>query len=293
MIERLKSLARESLPSSIYGPLRARRVRRLVTGYEPRAVEHVYAGHHLRIRLEDPLAEGWYDRDWPEPAEIRELRKGRLRRGALVFDLGAHQGVVALILARIVEERGTVVAVEAEPHNARVARHNVRANNAPNVVVLDAAVGSMPGRLCFTESLNGCVAPFDRPGTIEVDALTVDGLADAYGRPDVVLVDVEGYEEHVLAGASATIAAAKTDFLIELHSAATLRAAGSTAADVLAHFKNRPFELAIAMADDTVPGVDSSELLTDWQPVPVNVHASGRRSFVIARPTGAVAIPGS
>lgn len=286
MIERLKSVAREVLPTSIYGPLRARRIYRLITAYEPRTVEHVYAGHRLRIRLEDPLAEGWYDRDWLEPAEIAELRKGRLRRGALVFDVGAHQAIVALILARIVGDGGTVVAVEAEPHNARVAQRNVRENDARNVVVLDAAVGSTTGRLSFTESLNGHVATPGRPGAIDVDALTVDALAAAHGRPDVVLVDVEGYEAHVLAGATATIAAAATDFLIELHSAELLGAAGSTPDDVLGHFEGKPFEVAIALADDTVPGMASSDLLTGWQPASAKVHASGRRCFVIARAAG-------
>jgi len=282
----MKSAARELLPTSIYGPLRARHISRLVTGYSSRIVEHVYAGHRLRIHLEDPLAEGWYDRDWAEPAEITELRRGRLRPGALVFDVGAHQAVVALILARIVGDAGTVVAVEAEPHNAKIAQRNVEQNEAGNVVVVDAAIGSATGRLSFTESLNGHVAPEGHPGAIKVDALTVDALAATHGRPDVVLVDVEGYEEQVLAGAGATIAGAATDFLIELHSAELLGAAGSTADAVLAHFHGKPFELAIALADDTVPGLDSSELLTTWQPGDANIHASGRRCFVVARPTG-------
>ncbi len=286
MTERLKSIVRCLLPTSIYGPLRARRVSRLVSGYRPRTVEHDYAGHRLRIHLEDPLAEGWYDRDWLEPAEITELRKGRLRRGAHVLDIGAHQAVVALILARIVGREGAVVAVEAEPHNVRVAQRNVQANDASNVHVLGAAVGSKPGRLYFTESLNGSVAPHGRPGAIEVDALTVDGLADMHGRPDVVLVDVEGYEAHVLAGASATIEAATTDFLIELHSAELLDAAGSSASDVLAHFEGSPFEIAVALADDTVPGLDSSQLITGWRPASANLHRSGRRCFVIARAAG-------
>lgn len=291
MIERLKSVARELLPTSIYAPLRARHIYRLITAYEPRTVEHVYAGHRLRIHLEDPLAEGWYDRDWLEPAEITEMRRGRLGDGALVFDVGAHQAVVALILARIVGEAGTVVAVEAEPHNARIAQRNVQENDARNVVVLDAAVGSKTGRLSFTESLNGHVAAAGHPGAIEVDALTVDALAAAHGRPDVVLVDVEGYEEHVLAGATATIAAAATDFLIELHSAELLGAAGSTADDVLGHFEGRPYELAVALADDTVPGLASSDLLTAWQPASAKIHSSGRRCFVIARAAGDTATP--
>ncbi|MGH2898717.1 MAG: FkbM family methyltransferase, partial [Solirubrobacteraceae bacterium] len=193
VIEGIKTIARRTLPTSMYGPLRARRVRRFIASYEPRTVRHDYAGFALLVRLEDPLGEGWYDRDWDEPAEISQLRGGRLRTGAAVFDIGAHQGIVALILARIVGERGRVIAVEAEPHNVRVARNNVAANEIRNVTILHAAVGATNGTLSFIESLNGRVAPRGRPGAIDVPATTVDAIAVEYGHTDVVLIDVEGF----------------------------------------------------------------------------------------------------
>jgi FkbM family methyltransferase len=111
-------------------------------------------GEELRVSLQDPLAQGWYDHDWGDQAEIDALRRGRLRPGARVFDLGAHQGIVALVLARIVGEAGEVVAVEAERHNVRVAEENVRLNNATNMRIVHAAAADAPGRLLFSESLN-------------------------------------------------------------------------------------------------------------------------------------------
>ncbi len=284
VIQQMKSLARNRLPASIYGRIRARRVHGFVKGFEPRTVEHDYGGFPLRIHLEDPLAQGWYDCDWDEPAEIAELRNGRLHPGARVLDIGAHQGVLALILARIVGPEGHVVAVEAEPHNAAVAQRNAEENGARNVSVLHAAAGATNGTLSFTEGLNGRVAPQGSPGAIEVPSLTVDELVRRSGLPDVVLVDVEGYEAHVLAGASATIATAATDFFIELHAVGTLAAAGSTPDDVLRCFADKPFDVSVALVDDTPPGLNTSGLLTGWEDVSSMLHQKGRRCFVLARP---------
>lgn len=282
MIEGLKTIARRTLPVGIYGPMRARRVRRYIDRYESRIVEHDYAGFRLRVHLEDPLADGWYDRDWDVPAEIAQLRKGRLRAGATVFDIGAHQGVVGLILTRIVGESGHVVAVEAERHNALVAQRNAAANLAGNMTVVHAAAGATSGVLSFTESLNGHVAPRGRAGAIDVRATTVDAMASDHGHPDVVFIDVEGFESHVLSGAASTISTGRTDFFVELHGAAALEAAGSTAADVMSHFAEHAFEISVAIADDTPPGLGSADLSSRWQGVESGLHAHGRRCFVVA-----------
>ena len=149
MIRQLKALARRILPSSLLGRIRARRLRGLVGRFTPRVVRHTYGGHDLTLRLTDPLAVGWYDHDWPDLPALRFLREVRPRIGATVFDLGAHHGVVALMLSRAVGPTGKVVAVEANPHNAAAAAENARLNAAENVVVRCAAIADEPGTLTF------------------------------------------------------------------------------------------------------------------------------------------------
>ena len=61
-----KASLKAVLPARIYGPLRARRVRREVERYSPRTVRHSYGGVELTVRLQDgtplllekPLGEG-------------------------------------------------------------------------------------------------------------------------------------------------------------------------------------------------------------------------------------------
>lgn len=282
----LKAHVSTLVPASIHARVRTRRIRRYVRDFESTTVTHDYAGFRLTLHLHDPLAQGWYDRDWEEPVEIAEMRNGRLRPGARVLDVGAHQGVVALILSRIVGDSGSVIAIEAEPHNARVADLNAQANSADNITVIHAAANSKSGTLAFAESLNGHVSTGARDGAVEVPAVAIDDIVDREGHPDVVLIDVEGYEAHVLEGASKLIAAGCSDFCIEVHGAATLRSVGSTARDVLGYFTDGDYDMLVAITDDTPPGLGIRELATEWRPITSadDTDALGRRFFFVARP---------
>lgn len=213
-----KILARRLLPATLYRLYRRWRVARLVTDYTTRQVTHTYGDVTLTIELPDGLAEGWYDHDWCALPELERLHAHGLRPGARVFDLGAHQGIVALMLADIVGPAGQVIAVEAEPHNARAADRNRALNDAHNVEVIHAAAAESPGSVLFAEGLNGHVEDGgSRWGKVAVPAVTVDHLAARFGLPDVVLIDVEGFEAHVLAGARETIATGQVAFLVEVH----------------------------------------------------------------------------
>src|SRR5215211_6728499 len=101
--------------------------------FERRVVRHRYHGRDLWMQLADPVGESWYDLDYPEVPEIAFLAEHRLRPGAVVFDIGAHQGLYAALLAAEVAPDGRVVAVEANEFNADVAVTNMHLNGIENV----------------------------------------------------------------------------------------------------------------------------------------------------------------
>lgn len=243
----VKKLARRLLPHPLYRAYRKRKVASLIAAYPTREVTHTYGNHRLRIRLADPLAEGWYDHDWAEPTAISFLRERQvLSEGASVFDLGAHQAVIALMLAREVGEQGRVLAIEAEPHNARMALANRDLNEASNLTVLHAAGAASAGTISFAEGLNGQIDEHTSTGNVEVAAVTIDGLAQDYGVPQLVMIDVEGYEGHVLDGAVTTLAAGASTFLVEIHE--ELADFGGSAAEIVDRFAR--FERFVAVEDD-------------------------------------------
>jgi FkbM family methyltransferase len=265
---RAKQVARRVLPHSAYRLYRRRKVARLVARYPVRVVEHTYGTQQLTIQLTDPLAEGWYDHDWPEPREIRFLRgRGVLVPGATVFDVGAHQAVVALILAAEVGERGRVIAVEAEPHNARAAVANRDLNRATNLEVVHAAAGSAVGVLMFAEGLNGHVERTTQ-GNVAVRAVTIDELAFEYGWPDLVYLDVEGFEGEALCGAARVLERRQTSLFVELHE--TLPDYGYAPDDIVRKLEG--FDLYVA------PEADDA----DFAPAPATLPPG--RQFLIAMP---------
>jgi FkbM family methyltransferase len=233
LISNVKKNARRVIPTRIWGRLRMLRLRHTVRTYRERTVTHRYGGLRLSVVIADPLAEGWYDHDWPELDEIAFLKRHKLIKGAVAFDIGAHQGVVALMLSDAVGPTGKVVAVEALPHNARMACRNRDLNGASQLVVEAAAVSDQCGELRFNEGLNGQVEDGSGAwGEVRVPALTVDELARRHGRPDVLFIDVEGYELSALRGAGQTFRS-KPDCFIEMHVGVGLEKFGGSTGEIV------------------------------------------------------------
>lgn len=241
-----KSYAKAILPRRIWTKLRVARVQWGIRHYKTRLVQHTYGSFPLDIWLADPMAQGWYDHDWPELAEIELLKRYRLRPGARIFDLGAHQCVVALMLAKIVGPGGRVVALEANPHNATIARRNRDLNDAPQLEIVEAAVAEKSGTLYFNHGLNGNVDDGTGEwGRQEVKSLSVDDLAAVYGIPDLLFIDVEGFEAKVLEGAAQTLRH-RPDCFVEVHVGCGLETFGYCAESVLSFFSSEEYRLFVA-----------------------------------------------
>jgi FkbM family methyltransferase len=197
--------------------------------------EHSYAGLRLKVHIGDPMARGWYDHDWPPQTEIELLREHGLRPGARVFDIGAHQGVVALLLAHRVGPSGEVLAVEALPHNARVCEINCTLNGARNIRTVHAAISDRPGTVQLALDFNAQVCHGESmTRTVPVPAVTVDELSRQHGMPDLLFIDVEGYECHALRGAQQTLAQHPVCF-IEVHAGCGLELSGGSIAELFTH----------------------------------------------------------
>jgi FkbM family methyltransferase len=220
-------------------------MRLILARFRPYLAEHEYAGVRLKVQIADPLARGWYDHPWGRLPEVDLLRSAGLLPGARVFDVGAHQGIVAMILARHVGPSGEVIAVEALSHNARICEVNRELNDMRRLRVEAAAIADRPGELEVVIDLNAQFC--HRASTItttKVRAVTIDDLADKYGPPDILFIDVEGYECHALRGA-ARVLARSPDCYVEIHRGCGLELAGGTLSDVFTFFPSDRYALHV------------------------------------------------
>jgi FkbM family methyltransferase len=215
----IRGAANLVLPQSVANRIRLAGYRWTLRRFRPYQVRRSRAGHEFDLWISDPTAKSWYDRDVAEiPCEMSFLSQYRLRSGATVFDCGAFQCLIAMILARLVGATGKVVAVEPGPHNYEAAIRNCRLNDARNVEVINAAVSDNAAPVEFNCRANGQVDDGSGAwGRVSVPSVSVDELARRYGPPDVLFVDVEGFESKVLRGATDTLSRYRPDCFFEMH----------------------------------------------------------------------------
>ena len=258
----IRAMKRRVAPSRVYTSLMRWARRRCLTGVHPlpRKARHTYGGFPLEILLNDELGARWYDHDLPELPEIALLKQHQLQPGACVFNLGAHQGVVALMLANAVGPRGKVVAVEAIPYNVRIAEVNRALNHAMHVKTIHVAVADRCGVLAFDEGLVGQVHDGSAlRSKVEVPARTIDDLAREFGRPDVLFIDVEGYECHALRGAEQTLRS-RPDCFIEVHVGTGLEKFGGSVGEILSFFPRHCYDLFQAVEEQNAGRFEAFQL---------------------------------
>lgn len=138
------------------------------------------------------------------------------RSAERAWDIGAHHGYYTVGLAGVVPE---VVAFEPFPASAQRIRTNV-ALNAVDAAVHEVAVADRVGRaellLSTGGSQNHSIVGHNPSGeVVDVEATTLDALAEELGVPDFVKMDVEGAELRVFRGAARLLGHRKTTFLFE------------------------------------------------------------------------------
>jgi FkbM family methyltransferase len=148
-----------------------------------------------------------------------------VKRGDLVFDVGAHVGDRIASFRRL---GARVVAVEPQPPVARMLR--LLYGRDRQVSIERVAVGRSAGTLTLrvnvanptvsTASDEFVQAAADAPGwtgqrwtkTLNVPVTTLDALIARHGAPAFVKIDVEGFEAEALAGLSRPVAALSFEF---------------------------------------------------------------------------------
>lgn len=130
-----------------------------------------------------------------------------VRSGMTIFDIGANIGYYALMELGLLRGTGRLIAIEPSPQNATLLRRNLALNGHENVTVVESAVSDSIGDKVFHLSHQSNLGTFHATGSglrylsgerITVPTTTVEKLAQQYGTPDLIRMDVEGHEVEIV-----------------------------------------------------------------------------------------------
>jgi FkbM family methyltransferase len=142
-----------------------------------------------------------------------------VRRGDVVYDLGANVGFYTLLGARSAGGESPVYSFEPLPRNLEFLRKHVAMNGLRNCFVIDAAVADFDGEMRFTSSEAPTTAHLVDSGDVAVRVVALDSLVEGgeIRPPGVMKVDVECSEVKALRGAERTIERYRPRILLATH----------------------------------------------------------------------------
>lgn len=148
---------------------------------------------------------------------LEEVVRARLSYNANCVDVGCHIGSVLKLFVDVCPG-GSHVGVEPTPSKAQVLREQY-----PGVTLHECAVSDGPGEAVFYENTKDsgysglteqdAAAPQINAYTVQIQ--TLDSLLADGPVPNIIKIDVEGFELQALKGAAQTIAAHKPDLIFE------------------------------------------------------------------------------
>ncbi len=165
--------------------------------------------------------------DLIEKKQTSEFIK-QAKEGDIIFDIGANVGYYTILASKIVGENGKIFSFEPVVRNLAYLYRHIKLNGLNNVVVLPLACADestlkkfsfgrtiAEGHLLENNSLNS----FNFLSHTYVHTTKIDDFCNYSGiTPDVIKIDVEGAELHVLKGAQQILHKSKPKIFLSIHS---------------------------------------------------------------------------
>lgn len=197
----------------------------------------------------------------PERATLERI----IRPGMTVLDVGGNIGVYTVLLSRLVGPAGRVISFEPDPDLFASLQANCARNGCTNVELHNLALGRRQDRLVLRRLiLNSGDNTLGRAGSrhfrseVEIGVAALDEFLPAL-RPDLVKIDVQGWELEVLRGMARLLAAQPPPALLLEFWPEGFRRAGYTAEDLVAFLTEQRFTLRLA-EDPAGPPLDAAAL---------------------------------
>jgi FkbM family methyltransferase len=180
-------------------------------------------------RLENQLEArfGWSRsiNNWYEPniyeASVNLALRDLCQPGAIVFDVGANEGWLTLLISRLVGPKGIVCAFEANPHILDVITKNLVGNGCNNFYIEHACVWKTSGEILdfyippdHSQGASLYQAKYHPKEAVKTIALD-DFIRSKKLEPSIVKMDIEGAEFEALQGTKDYISRSRPHLILE------------------------------------------------------------------------------
>jgi len=160
-----------------------------------------------------------------------------------VAEFGTQYGLYSVVMAKALPPGGKLVGLEILPFNAQISNENLKTNGlSEKGIVLHAAASDADGYDTVmidvhreNASLLGAEGPIHGIGTMDVPRFSFARLRSYFGPFDMIKMDVEGYEGHLIQTMDLPMAGVNIA-AIEIHPHSMHSLFGKTTAEFMGHF---------------------------------------------------------
>lgn len=189
----------------------------------------------------------------------------QLRKGDVVFDVGANVGDVSLNFSKLVTEMGEVHSFEPDPINYKRFEDNLNKNKLNNIKPNNLGVGNLPGVFYIASVKEGNkgmnrIVDEKNSNTRKINVTTIDNYVKENNitKINLIKIDVEGFEHNVLLGAKESLIRFKPKFFIELDNT-NLVEQNSSAKSLITLLEKNKYKIKHAETDEAITSKSNFE----------------------------------
>lgn len=158
----------------------------------------------------------------------------------VVIDIGAHIGLMAVVLGKRIGENGKVYSFEPTPYSFAVLKKTIRLNKLEKIITpINQAIAATSGNIEFNankEDVSNSIVSYDYNSghqKITVNTISIDDFVKQQQlfRLNFIKIDAEGVELDVLKGAKKTLQQFDLKMILALHPLAVV-AKGDTLEEI-------------------------------------------------------------
>ena len=127
-----------------------------------------------------------------------------LRPKDLFYDVGANIGLYTLLSSGVTQAQS--VCFEPSSQDFLTLKNNIEKNNlSTKTIMINKGVGEKEDQVHFSighDTTNHILPENKIENSIKIDIVTLDNIIEKHGFPEVLKIDVEGYEYAVIKGAT-------------------------------------------------------------------------------------------